>query len=140
MKVGWLLAASPQYLKFHGRPQHPEELMAHSCMAYWRQRSDDTWTLEKRGQPTSNVQVRGRYHVDNPDAVAHAAVAGLGIALLPDYLCVEALQTGQLEVVLSDWQPITKYGSHISALGPPERMTLPRTQMMVTFLQSQFAR
>ena len=138
MKIGWLLTASPQYLNVHGRPTNPDALAGHSCMAYWRQRSDEIWTLKNLQQEICQVQVRGRYHVDNPDAVAHAAIAGLGIALLPDYLCNQALQNGQLEVVMSDWLPQTKYGSHINVLGAPERMALSRNQVIIKYLRSQF--
>lgn len=138
MKVGWLLAATPQYLNTYGRPKTPADLTAHSCMAYWKQRSDEVWTLENTLLQKSHVRVKSRYHVDNADSVAYAALAGLGIALLPDYLCAQPLQNGQLEAVLVDWLPKTKYGPYITVLGTPERMALARNQTMVQFLRSQF--
>ena len=84
---------------------------------------------------SERVQVPGRYHVDNPEAVAGAAVAGLGIAVLPDYLCHEALASGQLVTVLPGWTPQTRFGTLITAVSTPDRMRLSRNQALLKFLQ-----
>ena len=138
--IGWLLAASPTYLTEAGVPGHPDDLTAHACFSYWRERADDTWTLSsfdagrQRGT-RKEVKVKGRYHVNNPEAVADAAIQGLGIALLPDYLCDEALKNGQLVQVLADWTPQTRFGSHITAVVAPERMLLSRNRVLLEFLK-----
>jgi DNA-binding transcriptional LysR family regulator len=81
------------------------------------------------------VKVNGRYRVDNPEAVLEAALAGMGIALLPDYLCVPAIEQGSLVKVLTPWTPLTKFGTHILALCPPERKNLSRNQALIDDLQ-----
>ena len=53
---------------------------------------------------------------------------------MPDYLCREALETGQLVQVLPQWTPITRFGTRITALCPPERERTAAQRRMLTFL------
>lgn len=136
-EVGWVIAAAPSYLAAAGSaPQTAAELARHPCLSYWRESSDDTWTLFEAGTAQS-VRVRSRYHVNNPEAVVDAALAGLGIALLPDYLCEEALAEGRLLRVLPHCVPLTKFGTRITAFSTPERMRLARIQALLAFLRQQ---
>ena len=136
--VGWSVVAAPGYLANAGTPLAPADLAGHSCMCYWREASDDLWALAQAGQ-MARVRVHGRYHVDNPEAVAEAATAGLGIAMLPDYLCQDGLTDGRLVRVLPGWAPQTKFGSLISAVSTAERMRLSRNQVLLSFLRQQLA-
>ena len=136
--VGWQVVAAPAYLAEAGTPSTPEGLARHSCLCYWREASDELWVLARAGQ-LKRVLVHGRYHVDNPEAVAAAAVAGLGIAMLPDYLCHEGLADGRLVRVLAGWAPQTKFGTVISAVTTAERLRLPRNQVLLGFLRQQLA-
>jgi len=99
--VGWSLVAAPAYLANAGSPRVPADLAGHSGLCYWREASDDLWALAGAGR-IERVRVHGRYHVDNPEAVAEAAMASLGIAMLPDYLCRDGLADGRLVRV---WAP-----------------------------------
>lgn len=137
-RVEWVLAAAPAYLRHRGDPADPGDLAEHHCIGYWRENSDDTWTLAQ-GTRRERVGVRGRYHVNNPEAVAEAALAGLGVALLPSYLCDDALADGRLVRVLPGWTPETRYGTRITALATPDRMRLARIRTLVEFLRQQLA-
>lgn len=134
--VGWALVAAPSYLANAGAPELPADLASHACLCYWRESADDSWTLAASGR-TQHVRVRVRYHVDNTEAVTDAAIAGLGIAMLPDYLCADALADGRLVRVLPAWTPLTKFGTLITAVATPERMRLPRNQALVAFLRQR---
>ena len=136
--VGWQVVAAPGYLADAGSPLAPADLAQHSCLCYWREASDDLWALAQAGQMV-RVQVQGRYRVDNPEAVAEAALAGLGIALLPDYLCQQGLADGRLLRVLPGWAPQTKFGALISAVSTAERLRLSRNQVLLSFLRQQLA-
>lgn len=136
--VAWHLVAEPGYLARAGAPGGPDELVAHPCLCYWRESSDEQWTL-RRGDRTARVQVRSRYHANHPDAVADAALAGLGIAMLPGYLCEPALAEGRLVPVLPDWRPVTKFGELITSLVPPERLRLPRNGALLAYLREALA-
>jgi DNA-binding transcriptional LysR family regulator len=140
-EIKWFLTAAPAYLAQHGLPAEPAELNHHACVYYRRDNTDDHWTLQHNLATNANdprhveVKVSGRYRVDNPEAVLEAALAGMGIALLPDYLCVQAIEQGRLVKVLTPWTPLTKFGTHIVALCPPERKKISRNQALIDDLQ-----
>jgi DNA-binding transcriptional LysR family regulator len=140
-EIKWFLTAAPAYIAQHGLPAEPVELNDHACVYYRRDNTDDHWTLQHNLTPNPSeprhveVKVSGRYRVDNPEAVLEAALAGMGIALLPDYLCVPAIEQGSLVKVLTPWTPQTKFGTHIVALCPPERKKISRNQALIDFLQ-----
>lgn len=137
-QVAWHLVAEPGYLARAGTPATPDDLVQHPCLCYWRESSDERWQLNHAGH-TASVQVRSRYHANHPEAVADAALAGLGIAMLPGYLCEEALTDGRLVPVLPGWTPLTKFGEQISALVPPERLRLPRNRALLAHLRDALA-
>lgn len=92
-----LLVASPAYLAQHGTPAGMDELGAHAGIFYINRGAAD-WRF--RG-PEGAAVVRGRaaLRVNNGDMMRDAAIAGLGIALLPTFICGPAIRTGQLSVV-----------------------------------------
>ena len=135
-RIAWVVAAAPAYLAVAGTPSEPGELGAHHCMSYWRESSDDTWAFALDNR-TLEVRVRSRYHANNPEAVADAALAGLGIALLPRYLCEEEITQGRLVPLLTAWTPRTKFGLGISAVVTPERMRVKRNQALLAFLRER---
>ncbi len=132
-RIVWLLAAAPGFLNKVPDIKQPRDLASIPSLFYWKDSSDHIWKLQ-RGKRLEVVEVASRYHVDNPEAVLTACLEGLGVALVPDYLCREALETGQLVQVLPQWTPITRFGTRITALCPPERERLPRNAAMLTFL------
>ena len=131
--LDWVICAAPTHLARAGTPATPADLLQHPCMSYWRESSDDAWLLV-RGAQRETVRVRGRYHANNPEAVASAALAGLGVALLPLYVCEAALAEGRLRAVLPDWQPVTKFGNQITAVAAPDRLRLGRNRALVDYL------
>jgi DNA-binding transcriptional LysR family regulator len=137
-KLDFVVCAAPAHLAAAGVPTAPADLVNHPCMSYWRESSDDAWRLERRGQ-AQTVRVRGRYHANNPEAVACAALAGLGVAMLPLYVCVDDIAAGRLVRLLAEWTPITKFGTRIIAVAAPDRMRLARNRALLGFLQERLA-
>lgn len=73
------LVASPDYIKASGSPQTPDELVTHQALM----QGTEAWQFMD-GDKIVTVQPQGRFKADNATALAAAAVAGLGIAWLPD--------------------------------------------------------
>jgi DNA-binding transcriptional LysR family regulator len=94
------LVASPDYLKAHGSPQTPEELVAHEALM----QGTEAWQFMD-GDEVITVHPRGRFKADNGTALIAAAVAGLGIAWLPDGLTNEYLLSGALVPVMTRYPP-----------------------------------
>lgn len=132
--ISWVLVAAPDYLEAAGAPDEPRQLSAHPCLCYWREHSDDFWLFTK-DERSERVRIRGRYHANNTDVVIEATLGGLGIALLPRYLCDDALSRGRLVPVLEGWTAHTKFGNRITAIATPERMRISRNQALLSFLR-----
>jgi DNA-binding transcriptional LysR family regulator len=95
-----LLCATPAYFAQHGRPKKPTDLLTHTVM-----RPGDhavSLQLQHAGQ-TQELRLRPALQVDDPALVHSSAAAGLGIAVLPEFLCRQGLALGKLERVLPEW-------------------------------------
>ena len=89
------LVASPDYLKAHGSPETLQDLLAHEAVM----QGTESWRLMD-GEQVVSVHPRGRFKADNGTALVAAALAGLGIAMLPDGLIHEHVASGALVPVL----------------------------------------
>ncbi|MCB2016321.1 MAG: LysR family transcriptional regulator [Hydrogenophaga sp.] len=117
-----VLVATKAYLRRAGTPQHPKDLTAHNCLHYPRPQERPAWTLEPRsaraGRERVTVQVSGSLSANNSEALRDAALAGLGIALLPDFTAQAARLGGKLVEVLPDWAPVGSFADRIYAIRP----------------------
>ncbi|WP_136617601.1 MULTISPECIES: LysR family transcriptional regulator [Mesorhizobium] len=94
-----LLCASPDYLARHGMPESPAELAHHQCVIAGPSASGAHWVLEgPSGQET--VIVAGRFAANEMQAVVAAALAGFGIAQLPQAIAEGLINDGRLQRVL----------------------------------------
>lgn len=94
------LVASPAYIKEHGSPETLEDLLDHEAIL----QGTEPWYFTDGGKPVT-INPQGRFKADNGVAIAAAAIAGLGIAMLPDGLITEHLASGALVPVLADYPP-----------------------------------
>ncbi|RYE09539.1 MAG: LysR family transcriptional regulator [Hyphomicrobiales bacterium] len=105
----WRLVAvaSPSYFAARPVPRHPEDLVHHSCINQRQVRSGGlyVWEFEKRGREL-RVRVDGQFTFNTSYAQIEAAVAGYGIAYLPEDLVQERIASGALVQVLDDWSPL----------------------------------
>lgn len=100
---GYVHVASPDYLDRLGEPEHPSALTRHTCITFGTDGPGPvTWNFEREGE-SFQIEVRGRLHVNNFAVARDAALAGLGIARLPLFVCVDALRQGQLVPLLDGW-------------------------------------
>jgi len=98
-----VLVASPRYLKIRGRPRNVRELARHDLLATRSRDGFETWTL-MNGRSKRRHTFAPRLFASEI-AVAHqAALAGLGIALMPEILCADDLAKKRLVHVLVGWE------------------------------------
>lgn len=134
----WLVA-SPAYLLAHGTPTHPDELTHHAALHYPRPGEQALWNFEPEGGGGRvSVKLQGPFAANNSEALREAALAGLGIAQLPDFTAQHALAQGDLVTLLPDWQPVGAYGSHLWALRPYAPRVPLAVQVLVSWLREQF--
>jgi len=105
-KLRMAIAASPAYFQTHPIPKVPRDLLNHNCINMRMQTAGGlyTWDFERRGQ-SLNVRVDGQLVFNTSPSIVDAAVAGLGIASLPEEEFAPHLQEGRLVRVLEDWCP-----------------------------------
>ncbi|HEX6703804.1 MAG TPA: LysR family transcriptional regulator [Albitalea sp.] len=95
----WLLVASPSYLAARGTPAKLDELAAHDCIAMLPSAGRAVWRLDSPDGP-AEVVVAGRFHANSAQVLVKAALAGLGIALLPEVMATPLLRENRLAQVL----------------------------------------
>lgn len=104
---GRLIAvASPAYFAQHARPSTPQDLVAHSCINLRLATLGGlyAWEFEKDGRPV-RVRVDGQLTFNTIRPMVEAALAGFGIAFVPDDSARQHLANGALIQVLDDWCP-----------------------------------
>ena len=102
-RVRRMLCASPEYLARHGVPQHPSDLPAHAVIATTNLSPRAGWRFGVTDEPTL-VRIKPRLTVTSNDGAIAAAVGGLGIARLLSYQVVDEIASGQLQVILADYE------------------------------------
>lgn len=100
------VAASPAYFAEHPEPANPRDLMSHKCINMRMQSGGGlyVWEFERRGH-TLNVRVDGQLTFNTSPNIVDAALAGLGVAWLPEEEFAPHIEDGRLVRVLEDWCP-----------------------------------
>lgn len=125
-----IMVASPAYLASHGVPRVPRDLTQHQCLNYGYLQGGVSLQLSN-GRETQKVHVTGPLHANNGDLLAMAAEAGMGIALLPDFIVDKALADGRLVPVMCEWQAPE---ISINAVYPSARRVPMKTRAFLDFL------
>jgi DNA-binding transcriptional LysR family regulator len=99
-----VLCASPAYLKKHGTPRKPEDLLSHDCVTYDGYAVGSDWEFHSRGR-TLTIEVPSRLVVSSVEAAVVAAVNGAGIARVMSYQIEEPMQSGRLVKLLEAFEP-----------------------------------
>jgi DNA-binding transcriptional LysR family regulator len=98
----WLMVAAPKYLDRHGEPKSAANVVQHACIIYSSVQGDDQWRLSAPSGQAHSVPVKGPLRSNNLSTVLAAAMAGLGLAIMPWYVAREALLNGAVVQVLAD--------------------------------------
>lgn len=125
--------ASPAYFARHAPPQTPHELAEHSCINLRLPTHGGmyAWEFANQGQPLK-VHVQGQLVFSSSPAMLRAALAGFGVALVPQDMVQEHLVSGKLVQVLADWCPDFP-GYHIYF--PKRRQALPALSLVIDALR-----
>lgn len=132
-----LVCASPDYVKAHGKPATLEELTRHSTIGYSLLPADQVWQFEparKGGEPQS-VNTQRRIVINNGDAMREAAIAGLGLAVLPSFVIADALRAGRLVDAAPALRPL---GQFIWAIYPHSRHPSRKVRVIIEQLRTAF--
>lgn len=124
------LYASPRYLEASGRLSHPSQLTGHECIGFPHA---GKWRLQRQHE-TVEVEVGGRFAVNNVGMIRSLAVLGHGVALLTRTVLADDLGSGRLVRVLPEW-----HSGMTPVYALTETRLLPaKTQRFIDFLQERF--
>ena len=130
-----LLVASPMLLDRILRPQLPSDLIRLPGIDLIRSTPKHTWTLQDAAGDVVDIGFDPRYAADDMFALRQAALDGIGVAQLPDYLVAGQVGSGSLEVVLPKWMlPV----GVIHAAFASRRGLSPAVRSFVDFLAVEF--
>lgn len=103
-KLRMVAVASPAYFAKHSAPKTPRDLVAHRCIniRFPTHGGLYVWEFERRGEQL-NVRVDGQVVLNSTPQIVLAALAGLGIAFLPEEEFAPHIEEGRLVRVLQDW-------------------------------------
>ena len=118
------LVASPAYVAARGAPARPQQLSAHDCLAHSNRPGPVVWHLQGP-DGASDIEVSGKFRANAAQVVLRAAVAGLGIALLPDSVTAPEVKAGRLVRLLPRYrrEGADLYAVHVSRRQIPHAVT-----------------
>lgn len=123
------LCAAPAYLDRAGRPRGVAELSRHDCLIG----TSSTWHFRMDGQDHL-FRPKGRWRCNSGEAVADAALAGMGLCQLPEFYVLPHIAAGRLETVLDDFRAADE---PIWAVYPQQRHLLPKVRDLVRRLRAE---
>lgn len=101
-QVRHVLCASPDYLRTHGMPQHPADLLRHTIISATGVSGRAEWRFGASEEPTL-VRTTPRLSVTSNDSAVEAALAGVGICRLFSYMVPNELNSGRLQTILDEY-------------------------------------
>ena len=129
-------AASPAYLRQHGLPRRPEDLVRHNCLTYEYAPVRNQWSFLDKAGDEIKVRVAGSVHGNNGEILAAIAAEGVGIACEPDFIINPLIKAGKLVPILKGFQ---SGPSPIYAIYPSRRHLSAKVRTFVDFLVERFS-
>ncbi|MEM5315658.1 LysR family transcriptional regulator [Paraburkholderia sp. JHI869] len=139
LSVAPVAVASPAYLAGHAAPQCPADLARHTLLAPSADIHGNEWHFEGPGGAREPVLIEPAYAVNNSVMLRQAAIAGMGITILPANQVDADLATGQLVRVLGGWD-IRDADKELSLVYPGRRHVPAKTRSFVDFTVEWFRR
>lgn len=125
-----VLCASPEYVKKHGKPHRPEELLDHNCLLYAYFSEANEWTFVRDTERTS-IRVSGSYQVNNSEALRDAVMQGSGVSRIPTFIVGPDIAKGDLVRLLDDY---VMPSQDIYAVWPERRHLPTKVRVFIDYL------
>lgn len=126
-----VLCAAPQFIDLHGPIDTPPDLQRCPAVLFSRQLGD-RWVLIDAAGQREDIMCAGRFRANDSEALLAAALAGIGMALLPSWIAGEALQTGRLVRLLPNHEAMfTPEERFVWAIYPPKRVVPPKVRVFI---------
>lgn len=136
------ICAAPEYLQRRGIPTAPEQLREHDCLAFSYPAGDDWQSVAKEWRLTGPhgevvVPVSGPMAINSSPGLRQAALAGMGIVMLPDVVVGQDIAEGKLIALLNDYPPPSR---PMHLVYTQDRYRLPKLRRFVDFVMTRWGR
>jgi len=124
MRMDRIVVAAPRWLRKHGVAREPEQLARRQCLVQVTPAGSVVrWRLQRGGEERT-VEVHGGLRSNAPIALRAWAVAGAGMAYLPEWLVQEDIARQQLRRVLPEWSspPLSAWAVYRTELRGAQRL------------------
>ncbi|MDX2270766.1 MAG: LysR substrate-binding domain-containing protein [Cyanobacteriota bacterium] len=140
MPTHYRVCASPDYLRRAGSPAQPQDIEEHDCLRFPLPGFRSRWIFQDSQGSLREVAVQGRIVISNALALRECAKAGMGLALLPNWLIAADLKEGGLIHLFPNYQ-VTATDFHTAAwLVYPSRAYIPgKVRVFMEFLKQSLA-
>jgi DNA-binding transcriptional LysR family regulator len=132
-----LLVGAPSYFARHGMPTHPRDLEGHTGLGYTHGTSVETWRFKHAADGPYNVDMPCVISANNADVLAPLLLAGVGLALQPEFMVWRELQAGLLQTALPGWA-LPEVALHL--VTPPSTLRPARVAVLMDFLAKRFTK
>lgn len=127
-----VLVASPDYLKSRPAPHAPSEIIGHDCLAFAL--VGHTWSFDTPSG-TFSAEIRACYTVNDSRLLIDAAIEGLGLAVVPEFLAREPVADGRLLLLMPDY-PVSELW--FKALVPSHKVHRPEIIAFLEHIKAHF--
>ena len=131
-----ICCASPAYLKHHGVPQKPEDLVGHACLSYEYSPQKSVWPFRDGSGDDRSVRIDAPVHANNGRFLVALAVAGVAITFEPDFIVGPEVRAGRLVPLL---QAFESAPANIYVAYPSRRHLSAKVRAFADFLATRFA-
>lgn len=129
-QFSYKICASPAYLEKHPPIERTKDVKAHNCFVYSYFQGKNVWPVE------GGIQVKGNLKVNSTLFMMESIKKGLGLGYIPDFVCQQAIERGDVVEVLPD---ATKNKLTLYALYPTRYFVPGKLVQCITFLEQWFA-
>lgn len=132
----WVIAASPAYLRAHGTPQTPDELLRHRCLNFTIRTQWNAWTFRESDGALKTIDIPRHIGANQGELLRTLAIEGLGVVRLAEFNIAADLASGALVPLLADYRE--KTDDMLYVLYPRGRVLAPRVRAFLNFLEENF--
>jgi DNA-binding transcriptional LysR family regulator len=127
-----MVVASPAYLRRHGTPKHPKDLLKFNCVRF--SGATASWWTFHEGTRQFSVPVTGNLEFNHVAPTAEACLAGLGFGMFISYQVAPHLREDRLKVVLEKFEPPPR---PISVIYPHARLLPARSKVFIEWMKHE---
>lgn len=141
MPTHYYVCASPQYLDQHGQPSSPTDIENHPCLRFPLAGFRSKWRFKHASEGESEVSVQGQTIISNAIALQQCAIAGMGLALLPNWLIDDDLEKERLVNIFPEHEVTATEFRTAAWLVYPSLAYVPlKVRVFIEFLKQFFSK